>query len=526
MLKIRIFFLSSILISFIYSHSLLCQTELVSDINPGPANSGIYCDFNFTWNQDCAITLGETIIFIAENEEFGRELYAINDGTVELLADIYVGESDSDPEFLTLFNNHVYFIAEDGDETEVWKTDGTKIGTKVAFDLGNNAGRGNYVGFLVNNDILYLEYKASIYAYDGTEVTEIEHNTLTVSGESQFGSRGWTTYKDGIAVLDIESSSWDMLYIHDNRVDILFTYPMNAFSTSAYGLAEFDGGLIFNFESSDEEIEGRYLFEESTGTYTKQSDELAVRVISVNNKSAVVITSDEILLYDSQNQTGKQIVGNTPNLSQGEDWKRNITNQYLAFQSLGGTFNDDNISLLDSDDGSVMTIYSGDNLSEMVTLNNNIFFFGESTNDIFNQSLFRYEIESEILSEIIEIIDPPFNSDLYPIGFQDGYIYYFGNLDDAFGIEIYRSEVGINTSTNNISTIESLSLEKLSQNVFKVTSESDDDIIVDIYNTNGQRLQHEIIDKNGIINVNYVGLLYITIRQSTYHKTFKRLIVE
>jgi hypothetical protein len=162
----------------------------------------------------------------------------------------------------------------------------------------------------------------------------------------------------------------------------------------------------------------------------------------------------------------------------------------------------------------------------MITLGNNVFFFGQSSNGIFNMSLYKYEIETETLTEEIQIIDPPFNSDLYPVGFQDGYIYYFGNLDPAFGVEIYRSEIGISTATDEIIQSPELNIEQLSSNTFKLSSEVDNEILVNIYNASGQRLQQEYIDNDGIIVIEHTGFLYISASQSGVEKTFTKLINE
>ena len=81
--------------------------------------------------------LGEKLFFAATNYEYGHEIW-YTDGTTsgtKLLKDIFPGESPSSSSPKIVFNNKLYFSANDGEDPndpnpELWVTDGTSEGTQ------------------------------------------------------------------------------------------------------------------------------------------------------------------------------------------------------------------------------------------------------------------------------------------------------------------------------------------------------------------------------------------------------------
>lgn len=112
-------------------------------------------DCGFIWNDmgseiDSLTTVGERMYFTANDGQHGRELW-ISDGTEEgtsMLADIASGaqhafreesrgrpESYSSAQF-TALDDDVFFVADDGIHgRELWKTDGTTVGTHLVRDI-------------------------------------------------------------------------------------------------------------------------------------------------------------------------------------------------------------------------------------------------------------------------------------------------------------------------------------------------------------------------------------------------------
>jgi ELWxxDGT repeat protein len=90
-------------------------------------------------NKNMPVVLSDKIIFVASKyNNLGRELYIAggdSNGSV-ILKDIKVGSESSNPEYLTVFKNHVYFIADDNIHgREIWRTDGTSGNTELFYDF-------------------------------------------------------------------------------------------------------------------------------------------------------------------------------------------------------------------------------------------------------------------------------------------------------------------------------------------------------------------------------------------------------
>lgn len=103
-------------------------TVLVKDIYAGAFSSY----FN-TFSKTSTAILGNQLFFIANTSKEGVELWK-TDGTTAgtvLVKDIDPGFLDSDPALFTIFNNKLYF---DADE-DLWQSDGTTAGTTLVKDF-------------------------------------------------------------------------------------------------------------------------------------------------------------------------------------------------------------------------------------------------------------------------------------------------------------------------------------------------------------------------------------------------------
>ena len=170
-------------IAFLFPFALHCQTiNLVRDITPGTAGTRISefrdCNGNlyFTVSASNSVELWKTkgdslntvkvktiwgwsnkkeafeltcfnnvLYFIAPDTVHGYELWR-SDGTdtgTYVVKDINVGVNDAfavwtqiSTKFLQIFNNKLYFIANDGIHgNELWESDGTSAGTQMVIDL-------------------------------------------------------------------------------------------------------------------------------------------------------------------------------------------------------------------------------------------------------------------------------------------------------------------------------------------------------------------------------------------------------
>lgn len=127
-------------------------------------------------------TIGNTAFFVAGDNVHGFELWKTNGepaGT-KMVKDIFVGANGSDPYSLFTYKNALYFGATDGGlNYSFWKTDGTENGTtKLAnitpayYDFNSNPGM---QFFCVSNNILYFNATdfdrlgAELWKTDGTK---------------------------------------------------------------------------------------------------------------------------------------------------------------------------------------------------------------------------------------------------------------------------------------------------------------------------------------------------------------------
>jgi len=150
-------------------------TRLLKDIYPGPDGSYPY---EFT-------QIGSRVAFTAEDDTHGYEVWvtdATKSGT-KLLKDIAPGTVGSYPDaeyvMFTRFNGLLYFAANDGvHNSELWKTDGTTAGTKLAADIRPGSVGGNPQSANHTSNAMYISAK------DGTRGYELWKSNGTKAGTS------------------------------------------------------------------------------------------------------------------------------------------------------------------------------------------------------------------------------------------------------------------------------------------------------------------------------------------------------
>ena len=129
----------------------------VADINPGPASSSPVFIARATRNHSPVESGSDTLFFAASAPSTGRELWKTDgtrEGTVQV-ADIVPGPASSlGPRWLpglsALVDGILYFTAEEpATGTELWKTDGTEVGTVLVADTSPGS-EGSHLVHLTN----------------------------------------------------------------------------------------------------------------------------------------------------------------------------------------------------------------------------------------------------------------------------------------------------------------------------------------------------------------------------------------
>jgi ELWxxDGT repeat protein len=95
------------------------------------------------------VAVGKRLFFVSnDGNGLGRELWVTDGTTTTLCRDIRAGSLGSDPRALTAFGNGVLFFADDGvNGSELWRSDGTLLGTQLVRDIGPGAiaGAGSWI---------------------------------------------------------------------------------------------------------------------------------------------------------------------------------------------------------------------------------------------------------------------------------------------------------------------------------------------------------------------------------------------
>lgn len=134
--------------------------------------------------------------------EFGSELW-VTDGTTEgthLVLDIRPGPDSSTPSSLMVFDNELYFAANDGTNgEELWKTDGSASGTIMVDDINAGSGSSSPTLFAVlGTELIFSANDGStgveLFKSDGTSASQIKDINVGVGGSSPAQPEVYNSY--------------------------------------------------------------------------------------------------------------------------------------------------------------------------------------------------------------------------------------------------------------------------------------------------------------------------------------------
>lgn len=142
-----------------------------------------------------SVMMNGILYFSGQTKSTGRELWR-SDGTdvgTKIVANIRAGSADALPKNFLVMGSTLYFTADDGTHgRELWKTDGTASGTVMVKDIDVGL-PGSYPGSLTNaNGVLYFS------ADDGVNGRELWKSNGTSSGTAMVRNLNTTAAGDGI----------------------------------------------------------------------------------------------------------------------------------------------------------------------------------------------------------------------------------------------------------------------------------------------------------------------------------------
>jgi len=109
----------------------------------------------------------------------GFELWKYDGTTLGRVIDLNTGTPNSNPSCLTVYNNALYFSADDGSGAKLWKYDGSAV-SAVSTVTGGYYGTPSWGQFALYNDAMYFQGgDGRLYMCDGTYTYLITPNNLS-----------------------------------------------------------------------------------------------------------------------------------------------------------------------------------------------------------------------------------------------------------------------------------------------------------------------------------------------------------
>jgi len=311
------------------SRRMLALSAELIEIAPQSANA----------NPESLVAMGDLVFFTADDGVHGTELWR-SDGSEEgtlLLKDIASGEMSSNPEWLTVVGDTLYFVTSTADRfsEELWKSDGTEAGTTSLGNLSIATTNVSSIGDLLIIEE-FLELDVLLFALRGDEVepvyftpshdypVEFQRDAYALSFNKLYRSDGTTEGTGLVATFD-NSVAWTAMR---RSTDELLFFRSNESSTSPMQLWASDGSeqqphLIREFTSissdsialgdllyfnADDGIHGDELWQ-SDGT---PAGTVMVQDVNLSAESSNRLTVvDDWLYFTTRGETGGQSLWRT-----------------------------------------------------------------------------------------------------------------------------------------------------------------------------------------------------------------------
>jgi ELWxxDGT repeat protein len=315
-------------------------TQLVVDLYPKENN---YVDYLYNPSVNF-VESNNKLYFAADNGENGTELF-VSDGTTDgtqLVVDLYPGEdkygfvNSSNPQNLIVFNEKVYFTADNGENgTELFVGDGTDKGTQLVVDLDPGEDKYGFVNSsyprdsIVFNDKLYFsasngENGRELFVSDGTD----KGTQLVVDiypGEDKYGfvnssnPQNFVEFNDKLYFNANNGENGRELFVSDGTAEgtevLVDIYPGEdkygfVNSSDPFYTMEFNGKLYFTADDGENGHELYVSDGTSEGTELVADINPGLSNYSFSNDSFpsdLTILGDELFFEANNGETGREL---------------------------------------------------------------------------------------------------------------------------------------------------------------------------------------------------------------------------
>ena len=322
-------------------------TFMVTDINPGIEGSFI----------SELTKYGNSLYFSAYSAQYGLELWRTDTNFPfnTSVIDINENEYSSSPTSLTVMLGTLYFIASDGTNTGLYRSDGTSAGTTFIKDIGGEP----YVKMQAIGNTLYMLVlednfgQNQLWKSDGTtegtvmvktigesDISFINHTiyngelyfattdgtntTLWRSDGTTVGTIGFANYSG--SVMDFDNSSFSYLYFSTNSGIFLTTPGQNVPTQVVSGPTEsmkYHNGFIYYFIKNVNTQKSELWKANTTGTYSLLK--VFEQAESISDKKTMQYAGDGItLFFNGHSQAHGEELWKTDGTSQGTEMVKNI----------------------------------------------------------------------------------------------------------------------------------------------------------------------------------------------------------
>ncbi|MBK7427526.1 MAG: hypothetical protein IPI60_11120 [Saprospiraceae bacterium] len=427
------------------------------DINPGSADG--LNPFNKSFAR-----IGETVFFSANDGVHGVELYKEINGSVSMVKDINPGSAGSIPFILGVYKNRVYFNANDGIKgPELWVSDGTEEGTTLFYEsAAGSAGEGFIKTIVGKNDLLYFATPTQLFMTSGTP-SDVQRITCPHEMQLSDGGNGsherFISFENGIA---FPARSTDSAFVYrtfgSSANGVIVTKVAKSSSFAGIDAMEsVNGRILFVLDNFSEYI--LYATASAAGSiaskYTSPAGSTylsAYRFIPYKDNLVLMLTPNRLYALNGFSSQTVNLGPFNTSFTQGVSVPSGVLNgkAYFSMSSFGDVY-------IYETDGTLAgtKIYHESTeftFGEMVSYGGSII-FTTGINNNFVPKIYQFE-SNDLNPQLIHSYAA--NSTNGPsvqiIGFNGNQMYLSSNLG-AIGREMYKLQVDVNTSNNDISLL-------------------------------------------------------------------------